>query len=444
MGLNSSKVTRLQTAITGWRQKIVNERTAAEASATVSANAARVAAEAKAAEAKAAAEATAATLASSAQTNAVNQINTTLTGYLPKSGGSLTGPVSVGGSKVSSDGINFANLSSDPASPVIGQVYYNTTKGHLRQWNGTSWQQVAIGDSGFKYRTVITTGYVLGGYKDGSPWKNVNRMVHATDICTNLGDQLVYSASYIQGAPSKTKAWVFCAANAHSTASVNAVAMNMATESAIAYSSSNNMSTARQDAGVAFKENDYVHVLSNTTTDKFNFTTEVSALSGLSIIANGTGGGVQAITSDKQALIYGDGASTAIQFATDTTSTDQIRNSGTVPAAGANNQQKAINSKLYKGYAGNEGTYNGGYNFRRTDMTTNTTQGTVAKVEGNTGEENLDMGQDQQYMLGNYNGAQNNNGHKFFYATDAGFTLGAGSVRTGVPGGSSAATGWKG
>ena len=344
----------------------------------------------------------------------------------------------------STGGVIPPRLASDPASPVVGQVYYNTTKGHLRQWNGTAWQQVAIGDSGFKYRTIITTGYVLGGYKDTSPWKNVNRMVHATDICTNLGDQLAYSASYIQGAPSKTKAWVFCAANAHSVASVNSVAMNMATETAIAYSSSNNMSTARQDAGVAFKENDYVHILSNTTTDKFNFTTEVSALSGLSIIANGTGSGVQAITSDKEALLYNDGSATQLQFATDTTSTDRIINNAAVPGAGCNNQQKAINSKLYKGYAGNEGTYNGGYNFRRTDMNTNTTQGTVAKVEGNTGEENFDMGQDQQYMIGNYNGAQNNNGHKFFYATDAGYTLGGGSVRTGVPGGSSGATGWKG
>lgn len=347
-----------------------------------------------------------------------------------------------GSTVLDGNGIATPNLASDPASPVIGQVYYNTTKGHLRQWNGTSWQQVAIGDTGFKYRTIITTGYVLGGYKDTSPWKNVNRMVHATDVCTNLGDQLAYSASYIQGAPSKTKAWVFCAANAHSVASVNSVAMNMATESAIAYSSSNNMSTARQDAGVAFKENEYVHICSQSNTDKFNFTTEVSALSGLSTIANGLGGGVQAITSDKEALLYGDGTSIAIQFATDTTSADRTQT--TTAVAGANNQQKAINSKLYKGYAGNEGTYNGGYNFRRTDMTTNTTQGTVAKVEGNTGEENFDMGQDQQYMLGNYNGAQTNNGHKFFYATDAGFTLGAGSVRTGVPGGSSGATGWKG
>ena len=349
-----------------------------------------------------------------------------------------------GNTVLDSNGVATPNLASDPANPVVGQVYYNTVKGHLRQWNGTAWQQVAIGDSGFKYRTIITTGYVLGGYKDSSPWKNVNRMVHATDICTNLGDQLVYSASYIQGAPSKTKAWVFCAANAHSTASVNAVAMNMATETAIAYSSSNNMSTARQDAGVAFKETEYVHVCSNTTTDKFNFTTEVSALSGLSILANGTGAGVQAINAERHALLYGDNTAQQLQFSTDTTSVDRVVNNANVPAAGNNNQQKAINSKMYKGYAGNEGTYNGGYNFRRTDMITNTTQGTVAKVEGNTGEENFDMGQDQQYMIGNYNGAQNNNGHKFFYATDAGYTLGAGSVRTGVPGGSSGATGWKG
>lgn len=343
-----------------------------------------------------------------------------------------------------SSGIIPPSFASDPASPITGLVYYNTTKGHLRQWTGSAWQQLAIGDSGFKYRTIITTGYVLGGYKDTSPWKNVNRMVHATDVCTNLGDQIAKSASYIQGAPSKTKAWVFCAADAHSVASPNAVAFNMISETAVAYSATNNMAASRQDAGVAFKETEYVHVLSNTTTDKFNFTTEVSALSGLTIIANGTGNGVQAINSDKEALIYNDGAGTALQYATDTTSVDQIRSSGAVPVVGNNNQQKAINSKLYKGYAGNEGTYNGGYNFRRTDMTTNTTQGTVAKVEGNTGEENFDMGQDQQYMIGNYNGAQNNNGHKFFYATDAGYALGAGSVRTGVPGGSSGATGWKG
>lgn len=342
---------------------------------------------------------------------------------------------------ISTNGIKLPNLSSEPGSPVVGQVYYDTTKKAMRQWTGSEWNQVAIGDSGFKYRQIITTSYVLGGYKDGTPWKNVNRMQHSTDVCTNLGDQMTYTASYIQAAPSKTKGWLFCAANAHSVASANVIAFNFATETGLAHNTGNNMSQARQDAGVAFKEHEYVLVLSNGNPDKFNFTTETSAISGLSIIANGTGAGVQAICDEKYALIYGDNTGQTIHYATETTGVDRVM---TGPAAGNNNQQKAINSKVRKGWAGNEGTYNGGYNFRRWNMSTGSQEGTVAKVEGNSGEENFDMGQDHQYMIGNYNGAQNNNGHKWYYATDAGYMLGAGSVRTGVPGGSSGGTVWKG
>jgi len=238
------------------------------------------------------------------------------------------------------DGIQFPVYSSAPSNPVTGQVYFDTTKKSMRQWNGTTWNQVAVGDSGFKYRQIITTSYVMGGYKDGTPWKNVNRMVHSTDVMTNLGDQMVFSASYIQAAPSLTKGWLFCAANAHSTASANVIAFNFATETGLAHNSGNNMSTARQDAGVAFKEHQYVHVLSNTTTDKFNFTTETSALSGLSIRANGTGAGVQAVVDENHALIYGDNTGQSIQYSPDSTSTDRVV---TGPAAGNNNQQKAIN-----------------------------------------------------------------------------------------------------
>lgn len=343
----------------------------------------------------------------------------------------------------SENGLTCPQFASAPTSPINGQVYYNTVKNAMYMYSGSlgQWQQVAIGDTGFKYRQIINTSYVMGGYQSGTPWKNVNRMVHATDVMTNLGDLNSYTASYIQGAPSKTVGWTFCAANAHSVASANVIGFYLATETNRAANVANNMSTARQDAGVAFKELQYVHVLSNTTSDKFNFTTETSALSGLSIIANGTGGGVQAIVDENSAMIYGDNTGQGLQFATDTTSVDRVFSN--TPAAGANNQQKAINSKLGKGYAGNEGTYNGGNNFRVMDFQTGIQSKTVPKVEGNTGEENYDMGQDQQYMLGNYNGAQTNNGHKWFYATDAGYTLGAGSVRTGVPGGSSAATCWK-
>ena len=85
---------------------------------------------------------------------------------------------------------------------------------------------------------------------------------------------------------------------------------------------------------------------------------------------------------------------------------------------------------------GNEGTYNAGYNLRHYTSATDSYY-TISKPIGNSGEENFDMGQNWQYMMGMYDGAQNNRGWKFTYASDSGYELGSGSVRTGVPGGSS-------
>lgn len=341
-----------------------------------------------------------------------------------------------------SDGVYFYTASTAPANPTPGQVYYNSSRKILEQWDGTYWNKVAYGTGPFKYRQLITTSYVMNGYQNGTPWKNVNRMVHSTDVCTNLGDQMVYTASYVSGAPSLTKGWVFAAANAHNALSNNSIAFNMSTETGIAYSASNGMASQRQDAGVAWKEHQYVHILSLTTTDKFNFTTETSALSGLTIMADGTGNGVSAIPDENYAGLYNDGSYQTLQFATDQITADRINSSAT--PWGNNNQQKPVTSKNRKGYGGNEGNYNGGYNFRVHDMITATQEKTVAKPMGNTGEENFDMGQEHQYCMGNYDGAQNNRGHKFYYATDSGYELGAGSLRTGVPGGSSGTCAWKG
>ena len=338
-------------------------------------------------------------------------------------------------------GFDFAQLASNPGSPVEGQVYYNTTQKELRQYDGQQWQQVAVGDGGFKYRTVITTSFVQGGYKSGTPYNNVNRMVHSTDVCTNLGNILAYAFSYSCGAPSRTKSWTFGANGAHTTANANCVAINMYTETGQSYSSANNMSASRNDAGAAFKETEYCHITSNTTSDKFNFTTETSAAGLTGIIANGAHDGVQALVDQNKAHLYGTNTGQTLTFATDTLGIDSPQGAS---FSGVHTQQKPINSKDRKGYFGNEGSYNGGYNYRVLDLNTNVLARTVPKVMTNMGEENYDMGQEHQYCLGQYDGAQNNRGHKFFYTTDTGYELGSGSLRTGIPGGSSGTCGWRG
>jgi len=339
--------------------------------------------------------------------------------------------------KLTSTGVEFTGISTNPSNPIDGQIYYNITDKTMKQYNASTntWHSVEKTISAFKYRQVITTSYVMCGYKSGTPYKNVNRMVHSTDVCTNLGDQMAYTASYSDAAPSSTKGWMFAAANAHSVASVNVIAFNFATETGIAASSSNYMAQARNDAGTAFKEHDYVHLLSGSNTDKFNFTTETSALSGLSILGDGTGGGVQAMCDENFALIYNDGSGQILNYSTNPVSSGQ--------GWGVNNQQKPINTKLGRGYCGNEGSYNGGYNYRCWSLSAQNYR-TVGRPMGNTGEENFDMGQDWQYCMGHYDGAQNNRGHKFFYATESGYELGSGSLRTGIPGGSSGGCVWKG
>ena len=342
---------------------------------------------------------------------------------------------------IGGDGIRYPTAASNPASPIAGQVYWNTTQKELRQFDGEQWQQVGIGDGGFKYRTVITTSYVMCGYKAGTPYNNANRMVHSTDVCTDLGNTMAYATSYSGGAPSRTKSWVFGANGAHTTANANVISLNHATDSGNAYNSANNMNVSRNDAGVAFKETEYCHITSDTTTTKFNFTTETAAAGLTGVIANGTVDGVQALVDQNKAHLYGDATGQQLVFATDTVGADRLEAGAWV---GANNQQKPINSKDRKGYIGNEGTYNAGYNYRVYDLNTNTLSRTVTRPLQNSGEENFDMGQEHQYCMGMYDGAQNNRGHKFFYTTDTGYELGAGSVRTGIPGGSSGICGWKG
>ena len=347
-------------------------------------------------------------------------------------------------------GIKIQQLSSDPSNPVAGQVYWNTTTKEMKLWDANRWN-VVNRDTDFLLRHVITTGFVAGGYKSSVPWQNVEMMAHATDIILNQGNVLTAAGAYVSGACSLTQGYVFGVDGTwpgDSTATVKYGLWN------ITGSAGPTMRHSRNDSCTIFREHYMAWIIAGNTgtteLDVLNLSTDsmYTTNQGINSASGGDSmqeGGASHSGETKGFWWYATNSAQKLAFPTSTSSTAatfSTFSSGTRP--GINSQQKGFSSKHDKGYAGNEGTYNGGYNFRKFDYTTETVTATVTKPMANSGEENFDMGQDWQYAMGQYDGAQNNRGHKFYYATDSGYELGAGSVRTAVPGSSSGHCHWRG
>ena len=317
---------------------------------------------------------------------------------------------------------------------TTGSLRINTARGLEFANGGLNWRPQVLP---FMQRQIITTHYVGGGYKDGTPWRNVNRTVASTDTTTNLGDQMETPSNYKNGAVGKNIMYFFGATATNAGASNYIIAFNMRTE--VGYTPSSrylNFSTAYN--AVVFKEmyTAFVHQGPyGGAIDEFNLQTEtLTGTIGTAIMTDYTWG----MSHESHGIIYASDSNTrTFHYATKT----PIARSGTHPAA--HHQQKAVNSKITNCYAGNEGSYNGGNNFRRTNMITDTTSGTVAKPVTNSGEENFTMGQEHQYMLGMYNGLQNNISWKFYYASETGYQVGSTTEPKGQGGMSSAITGWR-
>ena len=347
-------------------------------------------------------------------------------------------------SKIGNEGVTFANLSTAPASPVAGQVYFNTSEGFLMIWDGDVWHPVSESRD-FLHRQIITHGSVMGGYVSTSPWRNVNTMNHSTDVMTNNGDVLPSAAAYTSGACSLTNGYLWSADNTWPGTSTTTAAFNMFTYTGFS-GAQYNMRVGRNDMATVFKEHEMAWITGggSADVDVFNLSTETMYTTDQGVDTTISGDSMQSghasFSDETKGYIWQESnTGNRISFGTGTAIT--VATSG---VGGIGSQQKGISSKVGFGYAGNEGTYLGGYNLRRWNLGTETNIGNVAKPVGNCGEENFDMGQDHQYMMGCYDGAQNNRGWKFSYTTSSGYELGAGSVRTGPSGGSSGHCVWRG
>ena len=286
------------------------------------------------------------------------------------------------------------------------------------------------GATSFLLRQVITKGYVLAGYRNSSPWTSVNEVTHSTDTTIDLGGVLNNSTSYPGGMCDDTFAYVLKADNQVGGSSANTNKYNMRTNVSVTgpsapYAVSNAGTIMHQEQLYAYGKpaNGTAAIM------KFNFTTQ-SWMSSIGASYGNNSQTMSAFYHEKVGYHYGDDNGVKLTFATETQAQS--------PCNAVHGQQKAISSKLNYLYGGNEGSYNAGYNLRRFSVATETNVGNVSKPIGNTGEEDFDMGQNWQYMLGNYNGEQNNRSWRFNYATDSGYEGGAGMQSKGVPGRSSA------
>ena len=285
----------------------------------------------------------------------------------------------------------------------------------------------------FLLRQVITQGYVICGYNSGTPWQNVNQVTHSTDTTIDMGNVMPNSTGYPGGMADDTFAYTLKANNGVGGTGTGVNRYNMRTNTAVGWTSSpitvgNTGTLMHQEQTRAFGAG-YGSVNGWL---RFDFATGSWLSTATQSYGRTDGTGGSNIYTETKGFNWGDGnnGGTKFVFATETQSSSAV--------CGAYGQQKGISSKLTYGYMGNEGDYAGGYNLRRYSFATETNVGTVGKPIGNTGEENFDMGQSKQFMLGNYNGTQNNRSWRFDYATDSGFEGSATMQSKGVSGRSSA------
>ena len=287
----------------------------------------------------------------------------------------------------------------------------------------------------FLYRQILTKGFSISGYRNSTVYNNVNSINHSTDTTTDLGGVLPRAFNYKGGTSGHSIHYMFGASNAHATTSNYTGAFNMRTNTN--WGNRMNSNYNRQNASAMFQEWYWCWLSGSQTdlTEEFNLTTETRTSSNIG--SQGNSSYSWSMSGETFAITYEPGFQRTFTYATRTFA----GRSQTAPSN--HSQQKSHQSKVGYAWAGGDGSYNGGYFFRKTNMVTNvlTSSNVGSKPHGNTGEENYDMGQDHGYACGTYNGAQNNLGWRWNFATDSGATN-SNMYRKGIPGSSSGTGGW--
>lgn len=262
----------------------------------------------------------------------------------------------------------------------------------------------------------VLRGYTLAGYRSSTSWKNVNRTDHASDTTYDLGDQITTSDAYTAGSSNGTYAYVF---HSGDNWNVNGNAINrfnMLTDSNANISTT--MANSMNRTSVMRSKFLYAYTFGNGEPNKFNHSTESATLTGW---ANGDGGG--SLHGGNPACGYGElrgwhnvsSAGSWVDFATES------RNAW--GSTGTDGSNKTISSYTGFMYWNTGGGYRTTSNMSKRYDYSGGQVTTIGKFNGATsGEESYHTGELKGYMVGMYDGGQNNTGAIMDYQTNSYYT----------------------
>ena len=352
--------------------------------------------------------------------------------------------------------VNGQEASGLPAQDNLTRGSYLVSDGS----NGAFWQypgQIATstGIDSWRYRSLITHGYISGGYKGSQPWRSMNKTWHNNDTTMYTGEQVDRAAAYCDGTWSDFNGYIHGTVNSYAGNSSHTSSYNLHTgicrnqgdgrfsqysygyegdspKNVMGYNVTGGwqMNAGRNDCGCATAQKEqagYITGGGSSTTNKLHFATE--------IMYNTNNSG------DSGDFVAGCGMESRSYFSWRNSSQKYIQHSN--------------DSWSNQGFAGNNRGWckalptKWGHFYIGTDDNVTTPLRKVRGSDGGAisnynrsraaGEENMEMGQDWGYKLGDFDGQQNNHTEKWDYSNDSITTMGFATRPKGHYGQSSAA-----
>ena len=254
---------------------------------------------------------------------------------------------------------------------------------------------------------TITRGYTMAGYKDATSYRNVNRLEHSTLTQTDKGNLLSLGDGYCAGAQNLSMyGYVFTTADSWDGTSASVSKINMNNDS---NANTTGVQTARNRATLMKRDFTYAFVYGagSSQPDRFNLSTDSSAL-----ISNGNPEGNVNNPAGGHGAEYGwTKKSNGYQFPW---ANESFIGWNSPPSTDGTN--KTISARGNFSYWNTGGGYRTSSPWSKRNSTTGVALASIGKPD--CGEESLHTGMTAGYMVGMYNGAQNNQGGIMNYSND--------------------------